>query len=113
MDQNSAFQLRSGTRNNAAMPDTNPHAYEDLADWLQEVAARPWDSGSPSIPPGVLPGRPNAGRESRTRRHLQKGRDLVALAALTIAYLQYYYLDVMVQVHSLPQVVVFVPLAAA
>jgi hypothetical protein len=37
----------------------------------------------------------------------------VALAALTIGYLQYYYLDVMVQIGSLNTVVIFVPLTTA
>lgn len=114
MDQKAAFQLRSAARKSAAMPDVDPHRGEDLADWLQEVAKRPRVSGPPSINPAVLPeAGPKAGREPRLRHHLQKGRDMVALAVLTIGYLQYYYLDVMVQIGSLPKVVVFVPLTAA
>jgi hypothetical protein len=114
MDHKAAFQLRSGVRESAPMPDTNAHAGENLSDWLQEVAARPWVSGPPSINPASLPGTGlKAGPEPRRRRHFQNGRDVVALAALSIGYLQYYYLDVMVQIGSLHQVVIFVPLTAA
>ena len=114
MDQKATFRLRSATRKSAAMPDTNAHSGEDLAVWLQEVAKRPWVGGPLSVNPAVLPGAgPKAGQEPRLRGHTQKGRDLVALAVLTIGFLQYYYLDVMVQIGSLPKVVVFVSLAAA
>ena len=113
MDQKASFRLRSATRKSAAMPDIDPHPGEDLADWLQEVAKRPWVSGPLSINPVRPEAGSTAGQAPRPRRHLQKGRDLVALAVLTIAYLQYYYLDVRVQIGSLPNVVVFVPLAAA
>lgn len=96
------------------MQANDPHPGEDLADWLQESAKRPWVGGPPSINPAVVPGAgPQAGLKPGLRRHLQKGRDLVALAVLTMAYMQYYYLDVMVQIGSLSKVVVFVPLAAA
>ena len=114
MDRKAAFQLRSGGREHTTTPDTSAHSSENLADWLQEVAARPWGNAPLSINPALVPetARP-ATLAPRRRRHLQHGRDLVALAALTIGYLQYYYLDVMVQIGNLHQVVVFVPLTAA
>jgi len=114
MDHKAAFQLRSGARERAAMPDTNAHSGENLADWLQEVARRPWSDGPVSINPAILPGSGSpAGQAPRQRRHLPHGRDIVALAALTIGFLQYYYLDVIVQIGSLHKVVIFVPLTAA
>lgn len=113
MDRNTATQLRSGARKNAAMPDYDANASEDLAHWLQEVARRPWVDGPPSVNPVIHPGvGPQAGQEPR-RRPLQNGRNLVALAGLTIGFLQYYYLDVMVQIGSLHKVVIFVPLTTA
>ena len=114
MDQMATFQLRCAARKTAAMPDTNVHSGEDLADWLQEAAKRPWVGAPLPINHAVLPGAgPEARRESRLRRHLQQGRELVALAVLTLGFLQYYYLDVMVQIGYLHKVVVFVPLTAA
>ena len=118
MEQKAAFQLRSGARERATTPDTSAHSSENLSDWLQEVAARPWGDGPLSINPALVPEHvpetgPKASLAPRRRRQLQHGRDLVALAVLTIGYLQYYYLDVMVQIGNLHQVVVFVPLAAA
>ena len=96
------------------MSDSDPHAGEDLADWLQEVAKRPWVSGPLSINPSGLPGAgPTAVQAPRLRGHIQNGRDLVAFALLTIAYLQYYYLDVMVQIGKLDKVVVFISSTAA
>lgn len=114
MDHKAASRFRSGARESSAMPDTGAHSGENLADWLQEVARRPWVDGPMSVNPAILPGTsPQAGPEPRRRRHLPHGRDVVALAALTLGFLQYYYLDVMVQIGSLQKVVIFVPLTAA
>jgi hypothetical protein len=114
MGQKTAMQLRSAARKGATAPDAYAHTGEDLAQWLQEVARRPWGSGplsfDSSIPPEVGP---QARGERRRRRHFSNGRNVVALAVLTIGYLQYYYLDVMVQIGSLQKLVVFVPLPTA
>jgi len=45
-------------------------------------------------------------------RPLQHGRELVALAVLTLGFMQYYYFDTMVQIGGLPKVIVFVPLGS-
>lgn len=96
----------------SAAPDANAHSREDLAVWLQEAAKRPWFDGPISVNPVVLSGAGlKARQERRPHRHAQNGRDLVALAVLSIGFLQYYYLDVMVQIGNLSTVVVFVPLA--
>ena len=114
MDRKAAFQLRSGVPDSAVVPDTGAHSSENLADWLQEVAARPWVGGPVSIPPAIVPeAGPQTDPEPRLRRSFQNGRDLIGMAALTIGYLQYYYLDVMVQIGNLHTVVIFVPLTAA
>ena len=105
---------RSTAGNNSATPGAERPSGEDLSDWLQEVAKRPWVSGPPTINAAVLAeDSPGAARESWLRRYHLKGRDLAGLSVLTMAYLQYYYLDVMVQIGSLPKVVVFVSSAAA
>jgi hypothetical protein len=112
MKQGATLQLRSPARKGVAVEDVTPHFGGDLADWLQEVAKRPWVEGPPSVVQTVVAEAPKSGREQRLRRHLQHGRDLAGLAVLTVGYLQYYYLDV-VQVGDLPKVVYFVPLAAS
>ncbi len=53
-----------------------------------------------------------ANREEGIRR-AQNGRDLLGLALLTVGWLQYYFLDAMVQIHSLPKIIVFVPVGVA
>lgn len=113
MDQKAAWQPRSRAREKAALPDTR-HSSENLADWLQEVARRPWVDGPTSVNSATPPlAGAQAGREFRQRRYLPHGRDILALAALTAGFLQYYYLDVMVQIGGLHKVVIFVPLTAA
>jgi hypothetical protein len=95
------------------MPGPVPQSSEDISDWLQEVAKRPWVNGPHSVNPSPIPeGGLEIDRESRLRRRLQRRRDLVGLAVLTISYLQYFYFDVMVQIASIPKVIVFVPLVA-
>ena len=114
MVQSAKFKLRSTACKSSATPDAERHSGEELSDWLQEVAKRPWVSGPPTINAAVLAeASPEAARESWLRRYHLKGRDLAGLSVLTMAYLQYYYLDVMVQIGSLPKVVVFVSSAAA
>lgn len=112
MVQSAKFRLRSTACKSSATPDPKPHPAEELSDWLQEVAKRPWVSGPPTINPAVLAeASPEAARESWLGKHHLRGRDFAGLSVLTMAYLQYYYLDVMVQIGSLPKVVVFVPMA--
>jgi hypothetical protein len=112
MNQKAAIQLRSGSRKSAPMPDASSPAGENLAEWLQESAKRPWTAGAASVSPEVDVAGSEAG-QALQRPYLQNVRELVALTALTIGYLQYYYLDVMVQIGNLHRVVVFVPVAAA
>jgi hypothetical protein len=103
------LQSRSAGRKSTPAPASDPAFGEDLSGWLKEVAKRPWIDGPHTVNPAVVP-KVNSGAKvgPQLRRHLHKGRELIALAVLTISYLQYYYLDVMVQVGSLPKVIVFV-----
>ena len=111
MVQSTKFELRPTASKSSAIPDADRRPSEELSDWLQEVAKRPWVSGPPTVPPAVLAqASPQAASESWLLRYNLRGRDLAGLSVLTMAYLQYYYLDVMVQISSLPKVVVFVPM---
>ena len=111
MVQSAEFKLRSTASKSSAIPDAERRPGEELSDWLQEVAKRPWVSGPTTIAPAVVAEvSPEAANESWLRRYHLRGRDLAGLSVLTMAYLQYYYLDVMVQIGSLPKVVIFVPM---
>ena len=113
MDRKATFRLRSAAGKGASLPDTAAHKGEDLSHWLQEAGKRPWVNGPLSLTP-LLPATGHKMRRApQARRHLQHGRDLVGLAILTIGFLQYYYLDVMVPIDSLQKVVVFVPVTVA
>ncbi|MBC7803860.1 MAG: hypothetical protein H7Y16_08305 [Candidatus Parcubacteria bacterium] len=112
MAQGSSFKLKSATRKSAALPVAERQSGEDLSNWLQEAAKRPWVSGPNSINPASnAEDDSKAAPEPRVRRHQPRGRDVAGLFVLTVAYLQYYYLDVMVQISSLSEVVVFLPVA--
>ena len=113
MNQKSTFQLRSGSRKIAPMPESNARSGENLSDWLQEAARRPLAVVQESIFQASAEGGPHTRQATLRRRHPQSARDIVALAALTIGFLQYYYLDVMVQIGNLQRIVVFVPIPTA
>jgi hypothetical protein len=109
MNRKATFQAQPAGRAMAPAREPGPQIGEDLSDWLKEAASRPWVESSPSVIPAVIPeSGSNAAAGLRLHRLHGNRRDLIALVALTIAYLQYYYLDVMVQVASLPKVIVFV-----
>ena len=111
MVQSAKFKLRSTASKSSAIPDAERRPGEELSDWLQEVAKRPWVSGPTTIAPALVAEvSPEAASEKWLRRHHLRGRDFAGLSVLTMAYLQYYYLDVMVQIGSLPKVVIFVPM---
>ena len=77
--------------------------YEASARWLREVSQR----GAPGRPASVQGPAPSAPRapERVARSH---ARGLVLSCALSLAFLQYYFLDVMVQIGSLPTIIVFI-----
>jgi hypothetical protein len=75
---------------------------EVLARWLQEVGRRT----SRAARRGGEP-EPRAPEPPRTTRG--HARQIALFGVLALAFLQYYALDVMVQIYSLPSIVVFVP----
>jgi len=80
--------------------------YRDLAQWLQEAARRKYaEPVSRRLPdPDEL--RRQAALAARERwRAVRQGMSFAVLAA---AYLQYHLLDVMLQIETMPSVVVFV-----
>jgi len=74
----------------------------DAARWLQEVGRR---SGSAPTPYREVEAAPENGGEKRSVRLV--GTKILLSGVLTLAYLQYYFLDVMVQINSLPAIIVF------
>lgn len=114
MAQQTALRSNGMARMNSPMPDAGRDSGEEVAKWLQEVARRPWVSGPPTVNPEPAPvAVANTRQESTIHRHVQRGPELAYLGLLAIGYLQYYYMDVMVQIGNLPKLVVFVPLAVA
>ncbi len=114
MKQKASLTLRVPARAVAALRDVAPQPNDNVADWLQEVARRPWVGGPPSVNPTVVVKPPARAREQPKLWHqVQSVRELTGLVALTIGWLQYYFLDAMVQINSLPKVIVFVPLGVA
>ena len=75
----------------------------ELAQWLKEVARRRYPMYGPSwrFDP------PRATKEPPQKKR-RRVRELVSFGALAAAYLQYYMLDVMLQIASMNSVTVFV-----
>jgi hypothetical protein len=99
--------IDKGKRDTAS--DFRPYdSGEHMAQWLQEAARRKQRPSSPEVEPGT-PGAvvqspaPQGGIQSIFER--TKWPLLAAL--LAIAYLQYFYADVMLQIASLPAIVFF------
>ena len=91
------------------MPEADAQPSDDMADWLQEVAKRPWASERPLLDPAPRAERdPVWRRILQTGHRLQHGRELIGFAALVAGYLQYYYVDVMLQISCLPPCIAFV-----
>jgi hypothetical protein len=77
-----------------------------MARWLQEAGRRVhWAP----LPEPLLESPPAA----QVKKSAIRVRHLALFGVLTGSYLQYYMLDVMLQINSLPAIVVFVPLASA
>jgi hypothetical protein len=101
----------SGVPKKTATPrnETNEYRPNDsgkyLAQWLQEAARRTRRPSSSDLQPGT-PATPIAQRSIRSVLEGAK-RPLIA-GLLAIAYLQYFYVDVMVQIASLPAMIFFI-----
>lgn len=80
--------------------------YQDVASWMQEMGRRHPDC-APVEAASAQAGPPNDWRSGRSAT-----RKLLLFAVLSVSVLQYYFLDVMVQVSSMPVMVFFVPMSA-
>jgi len=79
----------------------------DAARWLQEAGRR---SRKVQTPPREVEVAPQNGREKKSV--LLVGTKVILSGVLALSYLQYYFLDVMVQINALPAIIVFVSDAA-
>lgn len=72
----------------------------ELAEWLQEAGRR--------RPPARAA--ENVVLSKRVKRALiTNGKRLCLFALVALAYLQYFYLDVYLQINELPSLIIFVP----
>ena len=74
----------------------------DAVRWLQEAGRR---SRKVQTPQPEVEVAPQNGREKESVRLV--GTKVLLSAVLALAYLQYYFLDVMVQINALPAIIVF------
>lgn len=89
------------------MAEDRNDPYESTARWLEEAARRP-SAGLAARPgPAVTP--PPA-KPQRERTLLGVSREIYMFAVLAAAYLNYYFMQVMVEIDSLPRLVLFYPL---
>jgi hypothetical protein len=82
--------------------------YESTARWLEESARRRAASCPARVelaPPPLPPA-----KRRRERTVLGISREIYMFAVLAAAYLNYYFMQVMIEVGSLPGLVVFYPL---
>jgi hypothetical protein len=83
--------------------------YESTARWLEDSARRrsaaaPARSGPAAAPPPLL------AKPRRERRFLGLSREIYMFAVLVAVYLNYYFMQVMIDIGSLPKLVLFYPL---
>ena len=90
--------------------ETNEYRPNDsgqfLAQWLKESARRTPRPSSPDLQPGT-PATPIA-QKSTLRSVLDRAKWPLVAVLIAIAYLQYFYVDVMVQIASLPAIIFFI-----
>ena len=84
------------------MDEQDDDASVDAARWLQEAGrrTRKLQASQPEVE--VTPQQGNGTRPAR-----RVGTKVLLSTALALAYLQYYFLDVMVQINALPAIIVF------
>lgn len=77
--------------------EDDPH--ESSARWMQELARRRSRGPRPSF----------HALNANEKKKQGSGRTIVAFGGLALAFLQFYFLDVLVQIQHLPSLVLFVP----
>jgi len=88
------------------MAEDRNDPYESTARWLEEAARRP--AGASARPgPAVTP--PPA-KPQRERTLFGISREIYMFALLATAYLNFYFMQVMLEIDSLPRLVMFYPL---
>jgi hypothetical protein len=89
------------------MAEDRHDPYESTARWLEEAARRRTaDSSARRGPAATLP--PSA-KPRRERTILGIAREVFMLAVLAAVYLNYYFMQVMIEIDSLPKMIVFYP----
>jgi hypothetical protein len=91
------------------MDEQDNDPYVDAARWLQEAGRRSRKLPAPPREVEATPAKHGAEINSVPK----VGTRLVLFAVLALSYMQYYFLDVMVQINALPVIIVFVPNAAS
>jgi hypothetical protein len=86
------------------MDELDDGASVDAARWLQEAGRRSRRAQAPQREVEPAPG--EYGDERKPARRVRLTR-LALIGALAVSYLQYYFLDVMVQIDALPVIIVF------
>jgi len=95
-----------------AIPENETNEYRPndsgkfLAQWLKESARRTRRPSSSDLQPGT-PATPIA-QQSTLRSVLDRAKWPLIAVLIAIAYLQYFYVDVMVQIASLPAIIFFI-----
>jgi len=84
------------------MDEQDDDASVDAARWLQEAGRR---ARHVPAPPREVEAAPGQGNETRPARLV--GTKVLLSGVLALAYLQYYFLDVIVQINALPAIIVF------
>ena len=84
------------------MDEQDDDASVDAARWLQEAGRRSRKLQAPQPEVEVTP---RQGNETGPARRV--GTKVLLSTALALAYLHYYFLDVMVQINALPAIIVF------
>src|SRR2546428_1836864 len=101
-----------GVSRKPEIPGNETHAYRPndsgkfLAQWLKESARRTRQPSSADLQPAAaeLP----IVQESAVQSLLGRAKWPLIAALVAVAYLQYFYVDVMVQIASLPAMIFFI-----
>lgn len=89
------------------MAEDRNDPYESTARWLEEAARR-----RPALAPAQpqpQPAAPTPAKPRRERTFLGIAREVYMLVVLAAAYLNYYFMQVMLEIDSMPRMVVFYP----
>jgi len=87
------------------MANETDDPYESTTRWLQEAAGRqsaPQQETAPAV-------KKHLEKRRRERTFLGVGREIYMFAVLVALYLNYYFMQVIVEIDSLPSIVVFIP----